>query len=346
MARAVVLDPRSRHALFAGLPVRTLLSAAALDRLAGRADRLAGLDLLILDHGGVVRDPLGGVVDDPDPEICWLSLDVYEAGLLPVMLGVLMDGRSGRWAQSFSAGLDSPVFRRLMEKGYRLTRSDAQAPAIADYVMAQVMALLHPFSEQADARAEREWRRVPFREVGETRWLVVGLGAIGGALASRLRPFGAQVTAARRTPGPDPRVDAVTSPDRISAVLPETDVVVLACPLSDRTRGLADDAFFQAMRPGAILVNVARGGVVDEDALRRGLGRGQPAWAVLDVVSEEPLPADSWIWSHPRVRLTAHTSAAGGGVQRRGDALFLDNLARFLAGEPLRNEADPAEVGL
>jgi len=109
---------------------------------------------------------------------------------------------------------------------------------------------------------------------------------------------------------------------------------------------MCDAAFFKALKPGAILINIGRGGLIDEDALRAGLDRGQPAHAVLDVFATEPLPPDSWFWDHPKVRVSAHTSNSGDGNLARGDELFLDNLARYLAKQPLRNEADPAEVGL
>ena len=132
----------------------------------------------------------------------------------------------------------------------------------------------------------------------------------------------------------------------LPGVLPESDVVVLACALNDDTRDLANDAFFAALKPGAILINIGRGGLVDEDALKRGLDAGKPAYAVLDVFQVEPLPVDSWMWEHPTVRISAHTSNSGQGTAARGDQLFVDNLKRFLAGEPLINEASPSEVGL
>jgi phosphoglycerate dehydrogenase-like enzyme len=124
-------------------------------------------------------------------------------------------------------------------------------------------------------------------------------------------------------------------------LLPEADVVVLACALNDATRDLANDAFFRAMKPGSLLINIARGGVVVEDALLTALARKAPAVAVLDVFREEPLPATSQFWSHPQVRVSAHTSAASSGTVPRGDQLFLSNLKRYAAGEPLINEVDP-----
>jgi phosphoglycerate dehydrogenase-like enzyme len=140
--------------------------------------------------------------------------------------------------------------------------------------------------------------------------------------------------------------DAVIPLADITRVLPQTDVVVLACALNDQTRYLANDAFFGALKKGAILINIGRGALVDAEALKRGLDRDQPGHAVLDVFEQEPLPVDNWMWSHPKIRISAHTSPFGSGTPRRGDELFLENLKRYLKGEALLNEATRAEVGL
>ena len=116
--------------------------------------------------------------------------------------------------------------------------------------------------------------------------------------------------------------------------------------MNDETRDMANDAYFANLKPGAILINIGRGGLVDEDALKRGLDAGKPGCAVLDVFQVEPLPAESWMWEHPKVRNSDHTSNSGQGTSLRGDQLFVDNLKRFWSGEPLINEASPSEVGL
>ena len=113
-------------------------------------------------------------------------------------------------------------------------------------------------------------------------------------------------------------------------------MVVLAPALTDETRNMCDAAFFAAMKPGSILVNIGRGGLVDEDALKVGLETDQPAHAVLDVFQTEPLPTDHWIWEHPKVRVTAHTSNSGQGTPGRGDDLFVANLEEI----PRRRAAD------
>jgi len=127
-------------------------------------------------------------------------------------------------------------------------------------------------------------------------------------------------------------------------LLPDTDVLVLATPLTAETRHLGNAANFARMKPGSVLVNVGRGGLVDEPALLAALDRDAPAHAVLDVFETEPLPPDSPFWSHPKVALTPHSSGMSVGNAPRNDALFLDNLRRFVAGEPLEHEATAADV--
>ena len=176
--------------------------------------------------------------------------------------------------------------------------------------------------------------------------MLIGYGSIGHQIARRIKPFGVHLTVVRRSVAPDELADAVVGMDALPQVLPDADVVVLAPALTDETRNMCDAKFFAAMKPGSILVNIGRGGLVDEDALKVGLETDQPAHAVLDVFQTEPLPADHWIWKHPKVRVTAHTSNSGQGTAGRGDDLFVANLERFLAGQPLINEASPREVGL
>lgn len=217
---------------------------------------------------------------------------------------------------------------------------------MAEYVLAHALSLLHPIGEHRKAQGERDWRRIPFREVADTHWLLVGFGNIGKEVAARLKPFGPKVTAVRRRAGADPLADAVIAADGLPAVLPTVDVVVLAPALTEETRDMVDEAFLKLLKPGAILINVGRGELVVDAALKAALDDGRLAFAVLDVFRTEPLPGDDWRWSHPKVRVTAHDSNAGSGLDARGDAIFLENLNRYLSNAPLKNEAEPREVGL
>lgn len=323
------------------------MSEAAHLRIRDRIGDLASrLEVITVPAAGrYMRDGADIPPAELAPEIVWNTQEAYMSGLLPTLMRPLLDCPSVRWLQTFNAGLDLPVFRRIMEKGVRITKSSAQGVVIAEYVLAHALSLIVPIDAQRDLQARREWGRTQYREVSQTRWLLVGYGAIGEQIAQRARAFGVDLTVVRR--GSDAGMAHRTLPlARIGEALPEADVVVLACALTDETRDMCDDAFFAVLKPGAILINIGRGGLVDEDALRRGLDAGRPGCAVLDVFQTEPLPEDHWIWSHPKVRVSAHTSNSGDGVQPRADEQFIANLRRYLAGEPMTNEADKSEVGL
>ena len=283
----------------------------------------------------------------PPPEAAWFSLDLFGRGqAAQAFFAVLFASPDLKWLQSGSAGIDNPAFKAVMQKGVRITRSDAQAPSIAEYVMAHALSVLHPIDAHLAQQRQKVWKHIPFREIADTRWLIVGYGNIGQEIAKRLKPFGAAVTALRRNPGDHPHVDAVIGRSSLLSALPEADVVVLSSALNDETRDMADAAFFAAMKPGALFLNVGRGELVVEDALRAALDDGRVGFAVLDVFRTEPLTPDAWFWDHPKVRVTPHDLPVSSGLMRRVDDLFIENLQRYLAGEPLRNEAEPREVGL
>jgi phosphoglycerate dehydrogenase-like enzyme len=207
--------------------------------------------------------------------------------------------------------------------------------------VANALAELHPIAAHRTAQKEKSWKHVPFREVSETTWLIVGFGKIGQEVAKRARAFGAKIVGIRRSASPHPLADQMGTLKDVLSFVAEADVIVLSCALNETTRDLANEAFFKATKPGSVLINIARGPVIVDEALFAALDRNAPAVAVLDVFREEPLPASSPYWTHPKVRVTAHTSAAGSGTVRRGDHLFLDNLKRYIAGERLVNEVDP-----
>jgi phosphoglycerate dehydrogenase-like enzyme len=328
--------------------MRILMTEAARSRLGERLRAVApDAEVITVSTDRSYRcDGQLVAVEDIDAEIAWVSFDTDPDRLIGSMVGRIMKAPSMRWAQYFLAGLDAPVFRDMLARGVRITKNTAQSIPIAEYVVAHALSLLAPIKAQADAQREHVWKPTPYREIARTRWVLVGYGAIGREIARRIKPFGVDVTVVRRTPGAEEFADRSVTMADLPGVLPAADVIVLACALNDQTRNLADAAFFAALKPGAVLINIGRGALIDEDALRAGLDRDQPAHAVLDVFVTEPLPADAWFWDHPKVRVSAHTSYSGDGNSGREDALFLENLARYRAGLPLLNEAGPADVGL
>lgn len=327
--------------------MQAFILRAPFDRIAGRLRALAP------DLDVVVQEPDGGLTlrgqpfdrADLAPEICWLTIDTFGKaghGYVEVMTGT----PSVKWVQTIFAGVELPALKPLARPGVTVTNSSAQAAAIAEYVTIHALSLLHPITEQAAHQKAHEWTRVGFREVGQTRWLIVGFGNIGREIAKRAKAFGATVEVVRREPDGEGLADHVSTLADLQESLPQADVVVLACALNDGTRDIADARFFAAMKPGSILVNIGRGGLVDEDALKASLDADKPAHAVLDVFKTEPLPADAWFWDHPKVRVTPHASNRGALTGARGEELFLDNLARYLKGEPLKNRVKPEDIGV
>lgn len=285
----------------------------------------------------------GKEILDARPEIGWVATDLF-AGPMREFMVALLKSPSLKWVQSGSAGFDNPVFAQIVDKGARLTTNNAQAVGMAEYTLATVLDYFQRGPERRTEQTAHRWTRMEYREVMGSRWLILGFGAIGQEIARRARAFGAIVTGIRRTQAPHELADTIAPPGKILELLPSSDVVVLVLPLSKQTARIANAAFFAQMKPQSVLVNIGRGQLVDETALVAALDLGRPAHAILDVFETEPLPASSPLWDHPRVSLTAHASAIGTGLALRSDRLFIENLRRFLANQPLINEANPRDV--
>src|SRR5437016_4864666 len=210
--------------------MQLLIAKSAYDRIKPRLDQVAP-DLDIVTVAGADAFERAGQKIAPEaanPDLVWLSFDTLGAGTLPIFLQRLLQANNPKWVQIMFAGLDNPVFKQVMAKGVRLTKSSAQALPIAEHVIAHAFALIVPIDSQRDAQAKKEWRRTPFREIGQTRWTLIGFGSIGKGIAQRLKPFGTHLTVVRRSPAPDPLADAVIDMSGLPAVLPQSDVVVLA----------------------------------------------------------------------------------------------------------------------
>ena len=323
---------------------RILFYEPSYRRIAPRLAGLKGIEPILMDgEGRCTLDGRALAENEIDPEIGWAASDLFTGPVRAYMIA-LLKARNLKWVQSGAAGFDNPVFAQIIDKGAKLTTNHSQAVGMSEYVLATVLDHFQRGGERRAEQAKRRWTRVPFREIAGSRWLIVGFGAIGKEVAKRARAFGAHVTGIRRTPGPDPLADVVAPPERMADHLKESDVVVLVVPLSPKTENLADAKFLAAMKPRSVLVNIGRGGLVDESALLAALDKGTPEHAILDVFKTEPLNEDSPFWTHPRVTLTPHASAIGSGLVGRTDDLFVANLGRYLKGKTLLNEADPADV--
>ncbi|MFT8717924.1 NAD(P)-dependent oxidoreductase [Acetobacter sp.] len=252
-----------------------------------------------------------------------------------------------RWVQIASAGIDS--FPKWLTEGRLVTcgRGDAATP-IAEYV---ISALLH-HERQVDAlhpTSPQEWETItaPFRHAPVTGTLqgrtlgLAGYGAIGRAVASRARAFGMNVRVLRRGPWTE-REDGIEPAASLAALFRKSDHLVLAMPLTRETRHIVNADILRQARSGLHLVNIARGGLIDQDALLRALDAGRPAFATLDVTTPEPLPEGHPLYTHPRVRLTPHISWVGPSVQDNLVRRIRTNLSHYLRGEPLLDLIDPA----
>jgi len=306
-----------------------------------------GLDVTVRTFGKDSMFDIDGA-STPPAEVAvdyfWLSSHVNADGSRKTAFDTVLACKSVAVLQTFNAGLDDPVYRKIAARGTRIINSSAQAVAIAEFVFAHVLSLVHPIDLQREQQAKRIWKLTPFREVSRMNWLIIGYGPIGQAIAARAKAFGATTSVVRRRPQTSAAVDRAGTIADLDRFLPDADIIVLACSLNEATRGLADARFFAALKPDAVLVNIARGALIDDAALLAALDGGHLAAAVLDVFRTEPLPADDPLWSHPRVRLTPHTSFAGDGGRARWDQLFLDNIARFVNGEALIGEVDPGDI--
>ncbi|QXM25332.1 D-2-hydroxyacid dehydrogenase [Elioraea tepida] len=252
-----------------------------------------------------------------------------------------------RFIQSISAGVDQYDRAVLAAHGIRLASAQgANARAVSDHAMALILALFRRLPEARDNQARRFWRGMigdlsrREDELGGKTLLVVGLGRIGGRLARLARAFEMTVLGIRGNPAAGGEgADEVHGLEALPLLLPRADVVALTCPLTPQTTGLIGADAFARIKPGAILVNVARGKVVDTAALIAALGEGRLAAAALDVTDPEPLPPDSPLWSMPNVLITPHTGGETRAYEDNVIDLLLENIGRLQRGEPrLRNE--------
>ncbi len=312
-------------------------------RLAGSIPE--GVEPVLMGEDGVLRlDGREVSVDQAEVVAGWANADVFFGPAVRPYMVSLLKSPNLTWVQSGAAGFDQPIFGQLAQKGVRLTTSHGQAVGMAEYVLWGVLDHFQRGARRREAQARQAWERTPFREINGSHWLVIGFGAIGQGVAERARAFGARVTGVRRNQTAHPAADAIAALGDLPRLLPEADVVVLSIPLTPDSRHMVDAGFLAAMKEGSVLVNVGRGGLVDEPALLAALAAGRPEHAVLDVFETEPLPAESPFWRHPRVTLTPHASGITSGQHTRNDALFVENLGRFVRGEALLNEADPKDV--
>ena len=256
-----------------------------------------------------------------------------------------------RWVHCDHAGIEKSARSEVFESGLLVTGSAGRsAPALAEHAILFMLALCYQLPRFLEAQRQHQWG---IEGQGDLRGLIgktvgiLGLGHTGSELATRCKAFGMRVLAWRRSPHSHPSVDRVYATENgegVEELLRESDIVVLALPLSDRTYDLIGERELAAMKNSAFLVNMARGKVIDEDALLRALQEGEIAGAGLDTFGQEPLPESSLLWDAPNVLITPHVTPQV--PDRTGAALdiLLENVRRYRADETMMNLLRPEDV--
>ncbi len=237
------------------------------------------------------------------------------------------------------AGTEHLPLDALEEAGVAVTSaSGVHAPNVAEYVIGGILAFVRDFPRAIDQKENREWRSYPAYELMGSTVTVVGLGEIGTATVDRLDAFDVETLGVRHSPEKGGPTDEVFGFDEIHAALARTDYLVLACPLTDETEGLIDDEAFETLPAESVLVNVARGPVVDADALVSALRGNMIRGATLDVTDPEPLPEDDPLWGFENVLITPHNAGHTPKYYDRLADIVAENVRRLAAGDDdLRN---------
>jgi phosphoglycerate dehydrogenase-like enzyme len=272
----------------------------------------------------------------PGAEVGWL--DMYEAS---DMVAALNRAHDLKWLNTIYAGIDWMPIEALAARGVTVTNgAGINAITIAEYVVMGMLTVAKGYREVVRAQDRHEWLKSPPGrvELAGTNALLLGAGAIGSLIKARLAAFDVAVTTVRRTPSPGD-----LGPGQWRARLGEFDWVILAVPATPETQAMIGAAELAAMKSTAVLINIARGTVVDQDALVDALAANRIGSAFLDVTTPEPLPPDHVLWDLTNAHITMHLSGQSQTrMFARGATLFLDNLARYRADEPLINKVDLA----
>ncbi len=292
---------------------------------AAEAMKAAVPDVEIIDAGA----------EPPPPD---LRADVLFGGWGPHSLDY---AQRVDWVHLAGTGVDS--FPEEMFDGRTVTCArGASAIPISEFVLATMLAFEKRIPETWLHEPPEHWNFAPLGWLYGQDLALVGLGGIGVAVAERALAFGMRIRALRRRREPSP-IAGVEVVGSLEELLPEADHVVLAAPATPRTRHLLNAETLALVKPGVHLVNIARGALVDQDALRDALDDGRVAMASLDTVDPEPLPEGHWLYSHPKVRLSAHVSWASPAGMARTLEIFVDNLSRYAAGQPVLHVVDATE---
>ncbi len=256
-----------------------------------------------------------------------------------------------RWAHTGSAGVGAALYPEMLASDVMLTNSaGVMGPPIAETVLGMALYFARGFDLALETVRRHEWAKEaiyepssPVRELGGATMGIIGYGGVGREVGARARALGMRVLATKRTPAPAPEgVELLFGDEGLRRLLAESDVVVLTVPGTRETKALIGREQLALMKREAVLINIARGTIVDEPALIEALRQGRLRGAGLDVFAKEPLPLDSPLWDMPNVLGTPHVSAVSPLYWQRETELIVENLGRYLAGRPLLNGVDKA----
>lgn len=244
-----------------------------------------------------------------------------------------------RFIQSITAGYEGIQAHGVPAGVVVANAGESWSPGVAEHGMAMLLALTKRLPQYVVNQTQHTWDRSPAQQMGslEGQTLVIaGFGSIGRDFARRAKAFGMRVIGVSRSARPDPAADEVCAVPEFDAALARADVLLITVPYSKATHHMFGAQQFAACRRGAVLINLARGGLVDQAALAAALGSGQLGGAALDVTSPEPLPADDPLWACPNLIISPHVAGACGPVGRARLAEFIGgNVERFVAGQPV-----------
>ena len=307
----------------------------------------------------IVTVSVEGLADGPldDVEVMlrgWLSSDAFDR--------ILARAPRLSWVHSATSGVERALTPAALERGVVVTNARGVfSRPIAEYVVMMILAVSRRLPQLLELQRERTWQPLEGTELRDVTVGIVGLGSIGRAVGALATAFGCRVVAVRRRadagsetgegatsdsgddgkPLGEVMLDRVGGPETLPELLAESDFIVLAAPLTPETEEMINADTLALVKPGAWLINVARGRLIDERALIRALRDGNLGGAVLDTFRDEPLPPMSSFYDLPNVIVTPHTAWSSGRVLDRSVELFCDNLRRFATGEPLLNVVDP-----
>ena len=278
------------------------------------------------------------------PEGAKLSDHISDAEILygVVSEDALPYATSLQWVMQPFVGVERSMYPAFKESPITLINSKRlYGPQLAEHAFALLLSLTRGINTQLELMREKEWKWLSCVEVSGMTMGILGLGGIGRAVAQRAKAFDFEVIAVDPEPMEKPdTVDELGQLDQLHEFLSRSEVLTVCCPITPQTHKLLSHAEFDALPEGCYFINVSRGKVVDEDALVAALKSGKVAGAGLDVTYTEPCPQDNPLWTLPNVILTSHTAGASQNIAKRAMQTFLDNMHRYVNGEPLINVVD------